>query len=85
VAGGEIDLILRRGGTIAFVEVKARDSMEAALAAISSEKQRRFARAAQIWLMRHPWAAGLTLRADAVFVAPGHLPRHLPNAFELGF
>jgi len=35
------------------------------------------------WLATHPWATSCTLRADAVFVAPGRLPRHLENAFEL--
>ena len=82
-SGGEIDLIMRRGGTIAFVEVKARADMEAALHAIDATKRQRFTRAAGSWLARHPWAAALTLRADAVFIAPGHWPRHLPNAFAL--
>jgi putative endonuclease len=83
--GGEIDLIVRRGATIAFVEVKARGTMEAALEAIDATKRRRFGRAARAWLSRHPWAASLTLRADAVFLAPGSFPRHLPNAFPLEF
>jgi putative endonuclease len=83
--GGEIDLIMRRGTTIAFVEVKARGTMEAALEAIGATKKRRFGRAARAWLSRHPWAASLTLRADAVFLAPGHFPRHLPDAFPLDF
>jgi putative endonuclease len=83
--GGEIDLIMRRGGTVAFVEVKARGTMEVALDSIGATKKRRFARAARAWLSRHPWAATLTLRADAVFLAPGHFPRHLPNAFPLEF
>ena len=83
--GGEIDLIMRRGGTIAFVEVKARDAMDVAAASIGATKQRRFSRAAGFWVARHPWAAELTLRADAVFLAPGHLPRHVANAFALGF
>jgi putative endonuclease len=32
---------------------------------------------------RNRWAAGKTLRADAVFVAPGRWPRHLVAAFEM--
>jgi putative endonuclease len=83
--GGEIDLIMRRGDTVAFVEVKARGTMEVALESIGATKKRRFGRAARAWLSRHPWAATLTLRADAVFLAPGHFPRHLPNAFPLEF
>jgi putative endonuclease len=82
-AGGEIDLIATRGDTIVFVEVKARATMEEALAAISATKQHRFSRAARAWLARHPWAATRTWRADAVFVAPGRWPRHLKAAFEL--
>lgn len=81
--GGEIDLIVRRGGTVAFVEVKARASMEDALGAIDPRKRHRLGRAARAWLARNPGAAGLTLRADAVFIAPGAWPRHIEAAFEL--
>ena len=84
-AGGEIDLVVRRGGTVAFVEVKARASMEAALASIDANKRRRFGRAARAWLSRHPSYAGLTYRADAVFIAPGAFPRHMMAAFPLDF
>ena len=82
-AGGEIDLIVRRGDTIAFVEVKARGVMDDALAAITATKRRRFSRAVRAWLARHPATAGLTWRADAVFVARWRIPRHLEAAFEL--
>ncbi len=82
-AGGEIDLVMRRGGTVAFVEVKARATMEDALTSVDEGKRHRVRRAARAWLARNPWAAGLTLRADAVFLAPGEWPRHVPNAFPL--
>jgi putative endonuclease len=83
VSGGEIDLVARRRGSIAFVEVKARADLEVAAIAISATKLRRIRRAARVWLMRNPWAAGLTLRGDAVFVAHGRLPRHQPDAYRL--
>ncbi len=83
VSGGEIDLIARKGGSIAFVEVKARDDLEQALLSISATKQRRISRAARVWLARNPWAAGLTFRGDAVFIAPRRLPRHAPSAYSL--
>jgi putative endonuclease len=83
ISGGEIDLIARRGGVIAFVEVKARGDIEAAIASISATKQRRIARAARVWLSRNQWAAGQTLRGDAVFIAPRRLPRHAPSAYRL--
>jgi putative endonuclease len=82
-AGGEIDLIVMRGDTVAFVEVKARGLMDDALSAITATKRRRFSRAARAWLSRQPWAAGKTWRADAVFVAPRRWPRHLMAVFEL--
>ena len=83
VSGGEIDLVVQRGRTIAFVEVKARDDLDEAASAISEAKRRRISRAARVWLARNPWAAGATLRGDAVFVAPGRLPRHLGAAYRL--
>jgi putative endonuclease len=82
-AGGEVDLIVARGDTIVFVEVKARGLMDDALIAITAAKRRRFAQAAGAWLARHPAACAKTWRADAVFVAPWHWPRHLKNAFDL--
>lgn len=83
VSGGEIDLVARRGGVIAFVEVKARADLEAAAIAITATKQRRIARAVRVWLARNPWAASMTLRGDAIFVAPRSIPRHAPAAYPL--
>lgn len=82
-AGGEIDLIMARGDTIAFVEVKARATMDDALSAITTTKRQRFSRAARAWLSRHPHAQGKTWRADAVFIAPRRWPQHIVSAFEL--
>jgi putative endonuclease len=82
-AGGEIDLIVTRGDTIAFVEVKARGSMDDALSAITAAKRQRFSRAVRAWLSRHPYAQGKTWRADAVFIAPRRWPQHIASAFDL--
>ncbi|MEH3117331.1 MAG: YraN family protein [Methylorubrum populi] len=82
-SGGEIDLIVRRGRTVAFVEVKARASLDSAATAIDARKRARMSRAVRAWLARHPLPDDATLRADAVFVAPRRWPRHLPNAFEI--
>lgn len=84
VRGGEIDLVVRRGSTVAFVEVKARPTLDEALGAITEAKRRRIGRAARVWLARNPWAAALTLRGDGVFLAPRRLPRHVVDAFALG-
>ena len=82
-SGGEIDLIMMRGETIAFVEVKARGLMNDALSAITSAKRQRFSRAVRAWLSRNDWAADKTWRADAVFIAPQKWPQHIVSAFEL--
>ncbi len=81
--GGEIDLVARRGRAVAFVEVKARADLDAAADSIGPAKRRRIARAVHAWLARNPWALGFTLRGDAVFIAPGRLPRHVPAAYRL--
>ena len=82
-AGGEIDLVVRRGRTVAFVEVKARGLMDNALIAITARKRQRFSRAARAWLSRNDWAATKTWRADAVFIARRRWPQHIVSAFEL--
>ncbi len=82
-AGGEIDLVMRRGRLVAFVEVKARSDLDGALLAIDARKRRRFARAARAWIARRPAPGELSSRADAVLVAPRRWPRHVEGAFEL--
>jgi putative endonuclease len=81
--GGEIDIVARRGRTIAFVEVKARATLEEAMVSITEAKRRRLSRAAAHWLASNPWAADHVLRADAVFIAPRRLPLHVEAAMEL--
>ena len=83
VKGGEIDVIARRGDTLAFVEVKLRPTMEEAQTAISAEKRRRISRAARAFLAGNVAATGLALRADALYFAPGRWPLHERAAFEL--
>lgn len=54
--GGEIDLIMRDGATIVFVEVRQRDDPAhgGAAASIGPAKIRRLVRAAQTWLLGLP-------------------------------
>ena len=79
---GEIDLVARRGRLLAFVEVKARTDLEQALLALSPRQRQRTARAAELFLLRHPAYAGHTLRFDLVAVRPWRLPRHLVDAWR---
>lgn len=79
---GEVDLIARRGRTLAFVEVKARTGLDAAAEAIRPEQRRRIVRAAEAFLAERPGLSELEVRFDAVLVAPGRFPRHLPGAWR---
>jgi putative endonuclease len=79
---GEIDLVARRRNLIAFVEVKARATLDDAAYAVTPRQQRRIIDAAQAWLMTHPEHAEFDLRFDAMLIAPRHLPRHLLAAFD---
>ena len=79
---GEIDLVARRRNLVAFIEVKARASLDEAAYAVTPRQQARIIEAAQAWLMAHPEHAELDLRFDAMLIAPRRLPRHLLAAFD---
>ncbi len=79
---GEIDIIARRGSTLCFVEVKYRESREAAAQAIRPHQRQRIERAAAIYLQRRPALEGLDLRFDAVLAAPGRWPLHMADAWR---
>ena len=81
--GGEIDLIMARGRSIAFVEVKRRATLDEAAGTITADKRRLIEARIRQWLARNPWAMQRNLRADAVFLAPWRLPRHVHRVFEL--
>ena len=79
---GEIDLIARRGRTLAMVEVKARADLATAAGSLGAKGQARIARAASEYLLGRPDLAGLEVRFDVVLASPGRLPRHLPDAWR---
>lgn len=78
---GEIDLVVRRGRVLAFVEVKRRASRDEAALAVTPAARQRLLRAAEAFVGRHPEAAGLTLRFDLVLITPRRLPLHVVDAF----
>jgi putative endonuclease len=80
---GEIDLVMRRGRTVAFIEVKQRRGEIEALEAVTAKTRKRIARAADYWLAGHPDAAGLDLRYDIVAILPARLPRHHRAVFDV--
>ena len=79
---GEIDIIAARRHLLIFVEVKARAKLDDAAEAVTERQKQRIAAAAEIWLAANPMPAIRDMRFDAILVAPGRLPRHIPAAFE---
>jgi putative endonuclease len=82
IGGYEIDLVVRRGRTLAFVEVKSKSGPRYGdpFEMVTEEKQRRLRRAAEAWLAAHPEYAGLEARFDVVSVREARLER-LVDAF----
>jgi putative endonuclease len=79
---GEIDIVARRRRVLVFVEVKARDHLDAAAESVSERQKRRIISAAEAWLAAHPDDIHCNIRFDAMLVAPRALPRHIPAAFD---
>jgi putative endonuclease len=82
--GGEIDILARRGRTLAVVEVKRRRTIEAAILSLGPEQHARLAAAAQAVARSRPSLQGLNLRIDMVALAPGRFPRHLRGVTTTG-
>ena len=80
MAGGEVDLVARRGRIVAFIEVKQRASDDAAALALDQHRLRRVAVAAERLAPRFA-RPGDDIRIDALFLVPRRLPRHLPNVW----
>lgn len=79
---GEIDIVVRRGGVVAIVEVKARCDDAGLVEPVSPRQRARLERAAAVFLGRHPELAGLAVRFDLMLVRPLRWPRHVPDAWR---
>jgi putative endonuclease len=68
VAGREVDLVARRGGTLVVCEVKARrtGARGSAVEAVAPAQRRRLRQAAEVLLARDPSAARVRLDLIAV-------------------
>lgn len=76
---GEVDLVARRGRTVAFVEVKWRASKPELGLAIDAWRLRRVVAAAEAIAPRYA-KPNDAIRIDVLLLAPGAWPRHIVNA-----
>ena len=81
IAVGEVDLIARRGGTLAFIEVKWRAQAADLDTAIDAWRLRRVAAAAAMLAPRLARPAE-NIRVDVMLLAPWRRPRHLTNVWQ---
>ena len=77
IGGYELDLVVRRGTTLVFCEVKSKsgDGFGDPLEMVTAEKVRRLHRAAAAWLAAHPEHARCDVRFDVVAERAGKLER----------
>jgi putative endonuclease len=78
----EIDLLALKKGVVAVVEVKRRRTLGEAIEAVSYAQRRRLEAAARAIGARRPDLAGKPVRLDLIALAPGRLPRHIPDAWR---
>lgn len=77
---GEVDLVARRPGLVAFVEVKLRRTAAGLDHAIDERRLARVAAAAEMLMPRYI-QPGDDIRVDVLLIAPGVIPRHIENAW----
>ncbi len=79
----DVDLVIRKGHTVAFVEVKTRRSgvCGSGLEAVSRRKQRDIARVASVWLLRHG-RPNDEYRFDLVAVEAGRSSRTIEHVTD---
>jgi len=75
----ELDLIVRRGRRLVFVEVKERagEAYGGGFGAVNREKRRRVRLAAASWLRSHPESTALEIRFEVAAVTNGRVARRL--------
>lgn len=79
---GEVDLIMRKGDTTVFIEVKSRSTVDQSLYAVTPQQSRRIAQAAS-WYMARNGTATLNFQRFDIVAVPSYLwPTHIQNAFD---
>jgi len=83
--GGEIDLVVRRGGVLAFVEVKTRQSLAAGegFESVDRAKQLQMVRLADEYLAKHPHSGDVRYDILSLYwTGLRFVIRHFPDAFQ---
>jgi putative endonuclease len=78
----EIDLLALRGKVLAVVEVKRRTTLLTALETVTFDQRERLRRAGLALAAGRPALSGAAVRLDLIALAPGKLPRHIPDAWK---
>ncbi len=73
---GEIDLIVRKGRRIGFVEVKRRATLDACEASITTTLAARVRRASDLWRSANLAYRDYDIGFDLVFIVPWQWPIH---------
>ncbi len=79
----EIDLIMEKRKTLIFIEVKKRQDKMTAGEAITSKSKKRIAKAAEVFIAKHPLYQTYDIRFDAVLFDNTFLPQHIKEAWRL--
>ena len=80
---GEIGLVARKGSVLCFIEVKARQTKQAALEAVSFRQKSRISRAAEWYKARNGHDTGdISCRFDVMAVEPWAWPTHVKDAWQ---
>jgi putative endonuclease len=81
-AVGEVDLIARRGGCLAIIEVKQRSDHAAAAFALRPAQLRRLVRAASLFVAQRPEFGHLAIRFDLISFGRRGWPAHVKDAWR---
>ncbi len=79
---GEVDIVARRGSTIAFIEVKARADLDTAAESVTAAQRARIARSAEVYLQRRADLTDCNVRFDVMILAGGLIPRRIVDAWR---